>query len=138
MHRLRKIPSEIPADHPFVLFLARIPINPDCDPYPDIIESAASSRYFVAFMGENSSARLNGFLELIKGRADTGAQLVTQHISASQARAVIFLTRFSPLISRTVVVDDDEGSDWLALMPGGTQSSSAPSELEGCTHQPSY
>lgn len=132
----RKIPKEIPSDHPFSRFLVNLPVDPFCDPFPDIIESATACRYFIGFLGQNASARQALFVQQLKKPSDNGAQLVTQHFGSQQSRAVIFLTRFSPVYSQVPFEEHYDASDnWLAVRPASISVS--PTALEGCFQVPS-
>lgn len=134
----RKIPVEIPGDHPFARFLTSLPEASSCSPYPDIIESATACRYFVGFIGENASARQALFVTHLKKTIDNGAHIVTQHFGENQSRAVIFLTRFSPVYSRSIPDKHMEvGEQWLALREPNRIPPSPPADLDGCFQVPS-
>lgn len=131
---VRKIPVEIPGDHPFIRFLMRLQPDEACDPFPDIIEQAVHSRYFVGYMGDNASARLNRFINMLKAPADNGASLISQHIGPDQARAVIYLTRFGAVMHRQPPLTTETISDWTSAR----YSSKETVELDGCSQMPTY
>lgn len=138
--RIRKIPVEIPASHAFARFLTNLPMDEACDPYPDIIERAAGERYFVGFMGDNCRARQQRLFDFIKSPLDTGAQIVSQHFGESSCRAVIYLTRFTPVIAPGAferINDAEQGSTWL--VPRNAPSL-PPTKVEddNCTVMPTY
>jgi hypothetical protein len=77
-------------DGPFKTFLQSLDENDACSAVPDIVENASGYRYFLCFMGENSSARQTKFRDLLDG-ANVSAKVVHTNLAGNSARMIIYL-----------------------------------------------